>query len=71
MSDSATGSLPSEQLAEKHVETLEVPSSIAAADEERSYATEKKWSVRRSILFAFVMSIVLWAFIIFGALRLF
>ena len=71
MSDSATGLLPSEQRAEKHAEILEVPSSIAAADEERLYATAKKWSVRKSILFAFVMSVVLWAFIIFGALRLF
>ncbi len=34
--------------------------------EERSYATEKKWSVRRSILLVFVMSIGLWAFIIIG-----
>ncbi len=71
MSDSATGSLPSEQLAEKHVEILEVPSSIAVADEERSYATAKKWSVRKSILFAFVMTVVLWAFIILGVRQLF
>ena len=68
MSDSATGSLPSEQLAEKHAEILEVPSSIAVADEERSYATAKKWSVRKSILFVFVMSVVLWALIILGVL---
>ena len=71
MSDSATGSLPSEQLAEKHVEILEVPSSIAVADEERSYAAAKKWSVHKSILFMSVMSVVLWAFIIFGVLLLF
>ncbi len=43
----------------------------AEVSEERSYATEKKWSARQSILFVFVMSGVLWAFIIFGALRLF
>ncbi len=71
MSDSATGSLLSEQLAEKHAEILEVPSSVAATDEERLYATAKKWSVRKSILFAFVMSVVLWAFIILGVLQLF
>ncbi len=71
MSDSATGLLPSEQLAEKHVEILEVPSSIAVADEERSYAAAKKWSVRKSILFAFVISAVLWAIIILGVLQLF
>ncbi len=43
----------------------------AEVSEERSYATEKKWSARQSILFVFVMSAVLWALIIFGALRLF
>ncbi len=70
MSGSATGSLPSEQLAEqlaeKHAEILEVRSPTALADEERSYATAKKWSVRRSILLVFVMSVGLWAFIIIG-----
>ncbi len=75
MSGSATGSLPSEQLAEqlaeKHAEIVEVRSPIAVADEERSYATAKKWSVRKSILFAFVMSVVLWAFIILGVRQLF
>ncbi len=75
MSGSATGSLPSEQLAEqlaeKHAEILEVRSPIAVAGEERSYAAAKKWSVRKSILFAFVMSAVLWAFIILGVLQLF
>ncbi len=71
MSDSATGSLPSEQLAEKHAEILEVPSSIAVADEERSYATAKKWSVRKSVLFAFVMGAVLWALIILGVRQIF
>ena len=38
----------------------------AEVSEERSYATEKKWSVRRSILLVFVMSVGLWAFIIIG-----
>ncbi len=66
MSGTTTGSLPSEQLAERQVEILEVRSPTALADEERSYATEKKWSVRQSILFVFVMSVVLWALIILG-----
>ena len=39
--------------------------------EERSYATEKKWSVRQSILFVFVMSVVLWALIILGFRQIF
>ncbi len=56
MSGTATGSTPSGQLAEQ------------LADEERSYATAKKWSVRKSILFVFVMSVVLWALIILGVL---
>ena len=34
-------------------------------------ATEKKWSVRKSILFAFVMSAVLWALIILGIRQIF
>ena len=46
MNGIAMGSLPSEQLAERQVEILEVRSPTALADEERSYATEKKWSVR-------------------------
>ena len=33
--------------------------------------TEKKWSVRQSILFAFVMSVVLWALIILGVRQIF
>ncbi len=71
MSGIATGSLPSEQLAEQQAKTLEVRSPTTLADEERLYATAKKWSVRKSILFAFVMSVVLWAFIILGVLKLF
>ncbi len=43
----------------------------AEVSEERSYATAKKWSVRQSILFVFVMSVVLWAFIILGVRQLF
>ncbi len=43
----------------------------AEVSEERSYATEKKWSVRKSILFAFVMSFGLWALIIFGVRQIF
>ena len=39
--------------------------------EERSYATEKKWSVSQSILFVFVTSAVLWALIILGARQIF
>ncbi len=66
MSGTTTGSLPSEQLAEQQAEILEVPSTTAQADEERSYATKKKWSARQSILFVFVMSVVLWALIILG-----
>ena len=38
--------------------------------EERSYATEKR-SVRRSILFMFVIGGVLWALIILGARQIF
>ncbi len=71
MRGAATGSLPSEKLAEQHVEILEVPSSVALADEERSYAAAKKWSVRKSILFVFVMSVVLWALIILGVRQIF
>ncbi len=71
MSDSATGSLPSEQLAEKHAEVFEVPSSIAAADEERSYATEKKRSAHQSFRFVFVMIVVLWALVILGVQQMF
>ncbi len=71
MGDSAPGLLPSEQLAEKHAEILEAPSSIAVADEERSYATAKKWSILQSALFASVASVVLWALIILGVRQLF
>ncbi len=71
MSGAATGSLPSEKLAEQRVEILDVPSPGALADEERSYATAKKWSVRKSILFVFVMSVVLWALIILGVRQIF
>ncbi len=71
MNDIATGSLPSEQLAEQQAKILEVRSPTALADEERSYATEKKWSLRQSILFVFVMSVVLWALIIFGVRQIF
>ncbi len=71
MSDTATGSLPSEKLAEQRVEILAVPSPVALADEERSYATAKKWSIRNSVLFVSVMSVVLWALIIFGARQIF
>ena len=39
--------------------------------EERSYATEKKLSVRRSILFMFVIGGVLWALIILGVGQIF
>ncbi len=66
MSGTTTGSLPSEQLAEQQAEILEVRSTTAQADEERSYATKKKLSARQSILFVFVMSVVLWALIILG-----
>ncbi len=65
MSSIATESLLSEQLAEQQVEILEARSPTAL-DKERSYATEKKSSVRRSILLVFVMSVGLWAFIIIG-----
>ena len=65
MSGIATESLLSEQLAEQQGEILEARSPTAL-DKERSYATEKKWSVRRSILLVFVMSVGLWAFIIIG-----
>ncbi len=71
MSGTATGSTPSGQLAEQHAEILEVRSPIALADEERSYATAKKWSVRQSILFVFVTNVVLWALIILGVRQLF
>ncbi len=71
MRGAATKSQPLEQLAEQHVEILEALSPIALVDEERSYATAKKWSVRRSILFAFVTSLVLWAFIILAIRQLF
>ncbi len=75
MSGTATGSTPSgqlaEQLAEQHAEILEVRSPFALADEERSYATAKKWSVRQSILFVFVTIIVLWALIILGVRQIF
>ena len=43
----------------------------AEVSEERSYATEKQWSVRQSILFMFVMSVVLWALVILGARQIF
>ena len=43
----------------------------AEVSEERSYATEKKWSARQSILFVFVMSAVLWTLIILGARQIF
>ncbi len=43
----------------------------AEVSEERSYATEKKWSARQSILFVFVMSVVLWALIILGVRQIF
>ncbi len=43
----------------------------AEVSEERSYAAAKKWSVRKSILFAFVMSAVLWALIILGIRQIF
>ncbi len=71
MNDIATGSLPSEQLAEQQAKILEVRSPTTLADEEPLYATAKKWSARQSTLFAFVMSVVLWAFIILGVLQLF
>ncbi len=71
MSGTATGSLPSEQLAEQHAEILEVRSPIALADEERSYATAKKWSILQSFLFAFVTGVVLWALIILGVRQIF
>ncbi len=71
MSGIAAGSPLSERLAEQQAEILEVRSPTALADEERSYATEKKWSVRQSILFVFVMSVVLWALIILGVQQIF
>ncbi len=71
MSGTTTGSLPSEQLAEQQAEILEVRSTTALADEKRSYATKKKWSARQSILFVFVMSVVLWALIILGVRQIF
>ena len=71
MSGIATGSLPSEQLAEQQAEIPEMRSPTALAYEERSYATEKKWSLCQSILFMFVMSVVLWELIIFGVRQLF
>ncbi len=43
----------------------------AEVSEERSYATEKKWSARQSIHFVFVMSVVLWALIILGVRQIF
>ncbi len=43
----------------------------AEVSEERSYATEKKWSARQSILFVFVMSVVLWALIILRVRQIF
>ncbi len=43
----------------------------AEVSEERSYATEKKWSVRQAILFVFVMSVVLWALIILYVRQIF
>ena len=43
----------------------------AEVSEEHSYATEKKWSTRQSILFVFVMSVVLWALIILGVRQIF
>ena len=63
--------LLSEQLAEQQAEILEVRSPTALADEERSYATEKKGSARQSIIFVFVMSVVLWALIILGVRQIF
>ena len=68
MSGTATGSAPSGQLAEQHAE---VRSPIALADEERSYATAKKWSILQSFLFAFVTGVVLWALIILGVRQIF
>ncbi len=66
MSGIAAGSPISDQLAEQQAEILEVRSTTALADEKRSYSTKKKWSARQSILFVFVMSVVLWALIILG-----
>ncbi len=43
----------------------------AEVSEERSYATEKKWSARQSILFMFVMSVVLWVLVILGVRQFF
>ncbi len=43
----------------------------AEVSEERSYATEKKWPARQSVLFVFVMSVVLWALIILGVRQIF
>ncbi len=43
----------------------------AEVSEERSYATEKKWSARQSIISVFVMSVVLWALIILGVRQIF
>ncbi len=43
----------------------------AEVSEERSYATEKKWSARQSILFMFVMNVVLWALVILGVRQIF
>ncbi len=71
MSGIASGSPPSGHLAEQQAESLEVRSPTALADEERSYATKKKWSARQSILFVFVMSVVLWALIILGVRQIF
>ncbi len=71
MSGIAAGSPLSEQLAEQQAEILEMRSPTALADEERSYATEKKWSARQSIIFVFVMSVVLWALIILGVRQIF
>ncbi len=43
----------------------------AEVSEERSYATEKKWSARQSILFVFAMSAVLWTLIILRVRQIF
>ncbi len=71
MNDIATGSLPSEQLAEQQAKIFEVRSPTALADEERSYATAKKWSLRQKALFVSVTSVVLWTLIILGVRQLF
>ncbi len=43
----------------------------AEVSEERSYATEKNWSARQSVLFVFVMCVVFWALIILGVRQFF